>query len=278
MIHCDELYKQLEKIDFNPHGWGRSEVGELCNILEADEVVEQCVNGTYEAGFALLVATKHRVLLIDKKPLNYLTVEELRFDMINEFDYSHRLFGAHACISSGSKTLNFTSWDQKRLRALVTYVQGRMTEIKKTMHTQQEAQQQHLEAMNQRLEEYLLRAHELYSQQRQLAAWPPAQYTPPTLPQSGMATLPTVAPSPTSVTSAASFERAAAASVGAPPTGRDGDDTPMNDSRAAIPGDGLANQAFTPQQIGVAAIRRVIPIVTAYAGIPLHRPMATRAS
>lgn len=271
MTHCDELYKQLKKIDFNPHGWGRSEVGELCNILDPDEAVEQCVNGTYEAGFALLVATKHRVLLIDKKPLNYLTVEELRFDMINEFDYSHRLFGAHACISSGPKTLNFTSWDQKRLRALVNYVQGRMTEIKKIKHTQQETQQQHLEAMNQRLEEYLLRAHELYSQQRQLSALPAMQYAPPLQAQSGMATLPAVVvPAAESFTSA-SFEQAAAASIGAAPVRQNDDATTASDN------DNLDDRVLTPQQVGVAAIRRVIPMVTAYAGIPLHRSVAPRA-
>ena len=141
MISHDELTKQLKKLEFNPNGWGRTEVNELCNILMPDEEIEELVNGYYEAGFALLVATKHRVLLIDKKPLNYLTVEDMRFDMISEFDYSHRIIGAHVSISSGNKNLSFTSLNQTRLRRLLSYVQTRMTEMKQTTHKQQETQQ-----------------------------------------------------------------------------------------------------------------------------------------
>src|SRR5689334_21296733 len=91
MASLKSVEKQLKNIHFNTHAWGKAEISELPNILLDDEKIFECVNGTYEGGFALLVATNLRLLLVDKKPLKYLTVEDLRFDMINQIDYSHRL-------------------------------------------------------------------------------------------------------------------------------------------------------------------------------------------
>jgi hypothetical protein len=155
MISYQKVEAQFKALQMNPDGWGHTEVKELCNILAPDEMVQAAVNGYYEAGFALLVATKNRVLIIDKKPLNYLTVEDMRFDMINEFDYQHRLIGAQIKISAGAKVLHFTSLNQVRLRRVMNYVQHRMTEMKQEQVTQQETQQKHLEQMNKQLEMYL---------------------------------------------------------------------------------------------------------------------------
>lgn len=134
--------------------------------MEGEEIYE-CVNGIYEGGFALLVATDSRVLLIDKKPLNYLTVEDLRFDMINELDYNHRLLGAHITISAGSKTLTFKSYNQPRLRKLITHVQHCMAESKKLQSSGQQDQKQHLEQINQQLQAYLIAQHQQQEELRE---------------------------------------------------------------------------------------------------------------
>lgn len=159
MMSQDKVEEQLKRINFSTTGWGRSEVNELPHILMEDEEIEECVNGYYEAGFALLVATKDRLLLVDKKPLNYLTVEDIRFDMISEFDYHHRILGAQIRITAGYKTLLFTSLNQPRLRRLLNYVQSRMTQSKKEQNEHQTTQRQHLEEMNEQLREYLIAAH-----------------------------------------------------------------------------------------------------------------------
>ncbi|MDB5168699.1 MAG: hypothetical protein JWO41_55 [Candidatus Saccharibacteria bacterium] len=160
MVSKQSVEKQLKRIHFNHLSWGTSEVQELPNILLPDESILECVNGIYEGGFALLVATDMRVLLIDKKPLKYLTVEDLRFDMISEIDYSHRLFGARINISTGSKNLKFNSFNQPRLRSLIGHVQNHMATIKKQQHTHQVDQKTHLEQINQQLQSYLLAQYE----------------------------------------------------------------------------------------------------------------------
>ena len=160
MVSMQSVEKQLKRLKFNMHSWGRAEIRELPNILIPGEEMYECVNGTYEGGFALLVATDSRVLLIDKKPLNFLTVEDMRFEMINELDYSHRMIGAQISISAGSKTLRFKSYNQARLRKLINHVQHCMADSKKQMSAGQKDQKQHLEQINQQLQAYLIAQHQ----------------------------------------------------------------------------------------------------------------------
>lgn len=160
MVDPKNVEAQLKRIKFSSSAWGKAEIRELPNILSPDEKIYECVNGMYDGGFALLVSTDMRVLLVDKKPLNYLTVEDMRFDMINELDYSHRLFGAMITISAGNKTLHFRSYNQQRLRKLIGHIQDRMSEIKREQNDHQEDQKKHLMQINQQLQAYLLAQHQ----------------------------------------------------------------------------------------------------------------------
>lgn len=155
MVSKKEVLDQLKKIDFKYTGWGRTEVSELPHIILPGEEIYECVNGIYEGGFALLVATDLRVLLVDKKPLNFLTVEDMRFDMISEMDYNHRLMGADIGISAGDKNLRFRSYNQKKLRKLIGHVQHCMAEAKKQQNHHQDDQVSHLEQINRQLQAYL---------------------------------------------------------------------------------------------------------------------------
>ena len=140
MITRQAVEEQLKRIGFNFRFWGRSEVNELGRILMDDEVIAQAANGQYANGFAMLVATNHRVLLVDKKPLLYLTVEDVRFDMITEFNYHHRLLDATIKIHTTSKTLVFTSWNQVRLRKLLEFTQAHVLQLRQQAHMAQQFQ------------------------------------------------------------------------------------------------------------------------------------------
>jgi hypothetical protein len=180
MVSKQSVNEQLKRLGFSLNGWGRGEIRELPHILLPGEEIYELVNGTYEGGFALAVATDVRLLLIDKKPMNYLTVEDLRFDMINEIDYSHRLLGAHIRVSTGSKELSFRSYNQPRLRKLIGHVQDCMAEGKKRQSQNQEGQNQHLERINQQLQVYLEAQNEyqLKLQQAQMAQQTGTQVSP----------------------------------------------------------------------------------------------------
>lgn len=179
MVSEQSVKDQLKKIGFNHTGWGRTEAHELHKILLPDEEIYELANGFYEGGFAMLISTDIRVLLVDKKPMNYLTVEDLRFDMINEMDYSHRLIGANISIATGNKTLKFTSWNQGRLRKLIGHVQDCMAQAKRQQSNQAEDQKGHLEQINQQLQAYLVAQHQNQVRMEEIQRAQAAGSTPP---------------------------------------------------------------------------------------------------
>jgi hypothetical protein len=167
MVSKQSVDEQLKHLGFKLNGWGKGEIKELPGILLPGEEIYELVNGTYEGGFALAVATDVRLLLVDKKPMNYLTVEDIRFDMISEIDYSHRLLGAQIGVSTGERDFHFRSYNQARLRKLIGHVQHCMADGKKQQTQTQQGQNQHLEHINDQLQSYLAAQNE-YQQQLQL--------------------------------------------------------------------------------------------------------------
>lgn len=155
MISLADLDQQLKELNVKIGVWGRSELRELAEVLTPNEKISQVVNGYYENGFALLASTDHRMLLIDKKPFNFLNVEDFRFDMINQLDYNHRLFNSSINVSAGPKNLQFTSYNQKGLRELLNCVQCRMIEIKEDNKKASEQQFGKLDKLEKALRQYL---------------------------------------------------------------------------------------------------------------------------
>jgi Bacterial PH domain len=163
MVSQEEVERQLNRIGCNFRLWGRTELAELKNIIMESETIAHCVNGHYEGGFGLLCATDHRVLLVDRKPMGYLNVGDIRFETISEFDYHNNIFNASVHICTPTKTITFVSWNQHRLRTLLTYVQQRVIEIR----------------------QYYYMAHQfqaMAAQQFQQQAQPVATYIPNTAP------------------------------------------------------------------------------------------------
>jgi hypothetical protein len=156
MAETNLVGEQLKRIGFNTQVFNRAETEELSTIILPDEEIFECANGWYEGGFALIVATNFRILLIDKKPFKFLTVEDIRFDMISEIDYSHRLFDARIHISSGTKNMVFRSLNQQRLRKLITHVQHRMAEQKTEQRVSGDRQHDRLKQIDEKLQTYLI--------------------------------------------------------------------------------------------------------------------------
>lgn len=122
MVSLQTIDSQLKQAGCSIRLWGRTEVHELTNILMPQEVIAQCVNGYYEGGFGMLCVTNHRLILIDRKPL-FLTLEDIRFDMISEVDYYFGLMSATVRVMTPNQTLRFSSLNQIRLRKLATMTQ-----------------------------------------------------------------------------------------------------------------------------------------------------------
>jgi hypothetical protein len=130
MVHISEIEAKLSKLGFRTSRWFKPEIRELQHILMDNEEIIGCVQGRYFGGFALLVATDRRLLLIDKK-IPYLSVEDIRYDMISEINYSSRVFDATIVIYTINKQHQFSSWKHKHhLRTLTSYSQQRVMEMR----------------------------------------------------------------------------------------------------------------------------------------------------
>lgn len=129
MVTQNEIDRQLKAISAKFAFWGGSEVRELEHIILPGETIRYAINGWYEQGFALLVITDHRVMLIDKKPL-HLTVEDVRFDMISELDFNQGVFDARLEIFTVNKALKFNAFKVALLRQATAYLQGRVIELR----------------------------------------------------------------------------------------------------------------------------------------------------
>jgi hypothetical protein len=129
MIALQEVEAQLHQLGIRFRFWGRAEMLELQHILIPGEQINSCLNGRYEGGFAMLCATDQRLLLVDKKPF-YLTVEDVRYDMVAEVDFHNRLVDSTIRVRTPGKALRFTAFRHKSLRQITTYIQQRVMEIR----------------------------------------------------------------------------------------------------------------------------------------------------
>lgn len=145
MVRTEDVTEQLKRIGVNFQFFGAAELRELPNILFDGEQIEHVIRGRYEGGWAVLVGTDKRVLLVDKKPF-YLTIEDMRYDMIADVEFNHRMIDATIRLGTVNKTLRFTSFNHGGLRKLTTYMQERVM-----MYRQRDTGQPHAPVSSRRL-------------------------------------------------------------------------------------------------------------------------------
>lgn len=133
MVDPRIVKQQLDRIGEPISFLWEAELNELPRILMEGEEIQHIIGGRYTGGLAIMCATNLRLLLVDKKLL-FLTVEDLRYDMIAELDYGHQWIGATVHIRSFSKDLKFQSWKKIKLRAFTAYVQQRVMELRQQQY------------------------------------------------------------------------------------------------------------------------------------------------
>jgi len=129
MLSLNQVEQQLKRIGCNFRFWGRGEIRELAKVLMPDEVIAHIANGWYEGGFGLLAATDQRLLLIDRKPM-FIAVEDLRFDMVAELDFTSQLLSSTLKIVTPNRVLRFSTWSPQHLREILNVTQARMMELR----------------------------------------------------------------------------------------------------------------------------------------------------
>ncbi|HET6863958.1 MAG TPA: PH domain-containing protein [Candidatus Saccharimonadales bacterium] len=131
MVHPSLIEARLGKLGFRSSRWFRAEINELQHILMDKEELVSLVCGRYFGSFALLVATDQRILIIDKRVF-FMTIEDIRYDMISEIDFNmQQMYAANLTVYTMNKTHKFTTVKYKRqLRELATFAQRRVWELR----------------------------------------------------------------------------------------------------------------------------------------------------
>lgn len=122
MVQPEVVEKQLRRIGINYRFWNKPELRELPKILLEGEEIHHIASGHYEGGFAVLVSTNLRVLLIDKKPF-FLTLEDVRYERISDVELNHRLLDATLRLGALTKNLTFTGFNPSKMREMTSYIQ-----------------------------------------------------------------------------------------------------------------------------------------------------------
>lgn len=141
MVHQSVIHARMSQLGIKVSGWYKPELKELSQILMDNEEIISMLTGRYYGGYALLVATGQRLLLIDKKTL-FMSLEDIRYDMISEIDYNSRVFDATITIFTVNKQHKFTSVKHKdQMRHLTVFVQKRIMEIRQPQNMQELARE-----------------------------------------------------------------------------------------------------------------------------------------
>jgi len=106
MPSLEEIMSQIKNLDGASKLLGRKEIRELPSILWEDEGVEKLVQGAYNNGVGILVATNKRLIFVDKGMLYGLKVEDFPYDKISSIQYETKMiFGKITIFASGNKAV-----------------------------------------------------------------------------------------------------------------------------------------------------------------------------
>lgn len=101
-----EIQSQIKNLAGFESFLGRKEIKELPSILWEDEKVENIIQGTYNNGNGVLVATNIRLVFVDKGLLFGLKVEDFPYDKISSIQYETGiLMGKLTIFTSGNKAI-----------------------------------------------------------------------------------------------------------------------------------------------------------------------------
>lgn len=130
MLDIKDVIRQLDNIGYKVTAWQKGEIKELCNALSSDEVIVNTINGHYEGGFGILVATNHRLLLVDRK-IMFLTLDSISYGMIQEISLTYRLLNSTLHIFTSNKSLDFSSLNHSGVRKILDFTQKSIIAVRR---------------------------------------------------------------------------------------------------------------------------------------------------
>lgn len=130
MPDLEQIKTSIRNIDGASKLLGRKEIKELPSILWEDENIERLVQGVYNSGLGILVATNKRLIFIDKGLVYGLKVEDFPYDKITSIQYKTGLLMGEITIFASGNKADISQIEKKRTRNFAEYVRARITASK----------------------------------------------------------------------------------------------------------------------------------------------------
>jgi hypothetical protein len=124
----EEIREQIGNIDGASKFLGRKEIKQLPGILWEDERVEKLVQGSYNSGMGVLVATNKRLVFVDKG-IGKLKVEDFPYDKLTSIQYETGwTMGSITMFASGNKA-EIKNVAKDQCKNFADYVRARITAV-----------------------------------------------------------------------------------------------------------------------------------------------------
>ena len=101
------------------------EASALSNILNTDEGILACVQGLYEEGLGLIVATSSRLLIVNKSFL-WTKMEDESYAMINSILYKRGIIFGKLMLSTRARDYTFNVLRSDPIETFIATIDGKM--------------------------------------------------------------------------------------------------------------------------------------------------------
>lgn len=131
----NRIQEQLEKIGLSKSSalWGRKEIAELPAIIPEGEEIFGLIQGVYNGGQGILVATDRRLLFVDKGLLYGLKVEDFGLDKVTSVQIETGLILADIKIMASGNIAKIANVDKTEGRKFCEKVRAKLSEPKQTL-------------------------------------------------------------------------------------------------------------------------------------------------
>lgn len=127
MPNLEQIKEQIKNIDGVSKLLGRKEIKQLPTILWENELIEKLVQGTYNNGTGILVATNKRLVFVDKGTFFGLRVEDFPYDKITSIQYKTGLLLGKITIFASGNRAEIINVDKQQTRNFSDYVRARIS-------------------------------------------------------------------------------------------------------------------------------------------------------
>ncbi len=129
-VTAQDVARMLNALPMGGMFVGRREVKELPSLLHDSEEIVDLVQGFLGSGNGVLVATRRRLLFVDKGLIYGLRVEDFPYDKMSSIEYSTGIiFGEITIHASGNKAL-IKNVEKVRAKAFASHVRRLVEESK----------------------------------------------------------------------------------------------------------------------------------------------------